>query len=128
MTKEKLERIIGGSTFVSLFFPVVFLKSNHSCGDGCFQIWYNGHLGMCIEKAIDNTCFFIAIAWWSIVIGSAIIWSKKKNSTSPFWIMAMLFTCAFGSAVLDPKKWSFVISIIPSLILIVTAKTLDTKK
>lgn len=128
MKKEKLEKIIGGVTFFSLFLPVVSLKKNHSCMiEDCFRLFYKGNIGICVEKTIDNLCMFIAIAWVFIVMGGAIIWNKNTHAICPFTIMASVIALTVYIALIDPSKWSLAISLVISFIIVVVAVVCDIK-
>ena len=124
--EKKNQSIIGISCFATIFLPLFFLKSHHNCEyDKCFRVYYDGRLGMCVEKAINDMYFFIAVFWCVIIYGSALIISKSTNSISPFVVISLVLLISIYGALIDPSKWLFVISLFPSVILFVIARRLD---
>lgn len=127
--KAKIENILGIATFISLFLPIICLKRHHNCmHDECLYIFYNGKLGMCIEDAIDDMFLIIAILWWFVVFGSAMILKNRKNALSPVVIIGLLIGQAAFGAFIDPAKWRFVIALLLSAALFITGVFIDVKK
>lgn len=112
----------------SIALPFLTVNSHHDCGyDECIHLFYKGKLGDCVESSIDLICFAIATFTFFWAIGSLIIFSKSKNAISPFIIMILVILFAVFLALIDPSKWIFVISLLPSLILITIAVHIDSK-
>lgn len=108
--------------------PLLFTKSHHDCRyNECFKIFYEGRLGICVEKAIDNACMAIAVLMYFIIYGSALVLSKNKNAFSPFVVMAMVFALVVFIAFIDPSKWKFVIAISIPMVILIGATIYDNK-
>lgn len=129
-----LGNIVGFATFISTSLPLVCLCSvpHHNCSyDGyeeCYKIFYNGKLGVCVAEAIDDMFSFLAVFWFMVAIGSAIVWRKTYYTVSPLVIMALLIGLAIWGASIDPSKWAFVIALLLSFALLTTCFIHDSKK
>lgn len=125
-SKVQIEKILGGATFVSLFLPIVFLRHHHDCMyDECLRISYNGKLGLCIENAFDDMFLIIAVLWWFVIPGCAIILNKRKNALSPYVIIGLLMVQAAFGAFVDPGKWVFVIALSLSALIFIICAFID---
>lgn len=130
MRKDKLLKVLAIALFISLLFPMFTIKSNHYCdyNEECLCIYYNGKVGDCVQTSIDGLYTGIMLIWYFAIIGGAVILNKQKNAISPFVIMGLLFGLAIWGTCIDPAKWKFVIALLPSLIIFVTAVAIDRKK
>lgn len=119
----KLDKVIGTLGivfFFSMWLSCLFIEHHHDCHeDECLRIWYEGRLGICVERAIDNMCNAISFLLPFVVCGGALVLSKNRNASSPFVVMAIVLALAVCIALIDPSKWKFVIAIsVPMLILV----------
>ena len=96
--------------------------------DECMRIFYRGKLGICVENAIDTMCLTMTIGVWFIAYGSTIVWSKQKNTVSPFVIMALIELLAVYLAFVDPSKWLFAISMLIPFVIVTIARSIDNKR
>lgn len=96
--------------------------------DECLRVFYNGKLGLCIEKVIDDMFLTIAILWWLAVCGGGIILNKRRNAVSPFVIIGLLIGQAVFGAFMDPGKWGFVIALSISAVIAITGMLFDSEK
>ncbi len=128
-TKRKLiSKILGTLTFISCVLPCITFKSHHDCTyDDCFMIFYNGHLGCCVENSIDKMFHVIVVLWWFAIMGGALILSKSKNSVSPFVFMSTLILFAVFGSLIDPAKWICTISLIVSFTLFIVSSAVDER-
>lgn len=123
-----LYKILAVAMCGTMFLPFCFLRSHHDCRyDECFRIFYNDKMGVCVENAIDNICSAISIAWWFITIGGLIVLNKNKSAVSPFVIMGLTIILAVSLSFVDPAKWVFVLSLLPSLAIMITVVIIDSR-
>lgn len=106
------EKIIGASTFFSTFLPLLLVSNNgHTCEyDNCMQIFYHGHLGICVLNAINDLCYGLSVLWFFAIVGGALVVSKDKNASSPFVFIGAMLVMSIFAALIDPSKWAFAIS------------------
>lgn len=129
MRKKKFWSIYAIFLSITLILPILVLEKHHNCEhDDCFRIYYDDRVGMCVEKALDDMYFFIAIFWASVFYGSALLLSKTPNYICPFVIILLILLLSIYGALIDPSKWLFVISLFPSTILFGVAVWLDRKQ
>jgi hypothetical protein len=128
MAKYNLQNLFGIAFFAFMALPIIAFNSHHDCHyDECFRIYYNDRVGGCVEKAIDDLYSVIIVVWWFSIYGAMIVWSKQKNAVSPFVIIGILIGLAVFGAFIAPAKWTFVIALLPSLAILVTAVVIDNK-
>lgn len=129
MKRESLVmKILGVGLLISMILPMLALNSHHDCHhDKCMCVFYNGELGVCVENAIDTACTVIAVSIYFLVIGGLIICSKIKSTISPFIILGLVIVFAVFLAFIDPAKWLFVISLLPSFTIMIIAVSIDRK-
>lgn len=129
--KEYTEKILAGILFATMFLPLIALsncKSHHNCYyDECMRVFNNDKFGVCVEKGIDDICFTIAILWNIIMIGSSMVFQIDKNAISPFVVMALFIAMSIGLSLIDPAKWMFVFSLLPSFVLYIIGVAIDSK-
>lgn len=131
MKTRRIDNMISILFLLSLFLPIIayFNCKHHDCiNDECMRIFYRGKLGICVENAIDTTCLTMAIGVWFIAYGSAIVWSKQKNTVSPIVIMALIELLAVYLAFVDPSKWLFAISMLIPFVIITIARSIDNRR
>lgn len=129
MKKSFLTKILAIVLFCSMILPMLALNSHHDCHyDECMYIFYNDKVGVCVENAIDTACFAIAVGIWFLVYGGLFICSKNKNAISPFIIIGLVIAFVVFLAFIDPAKWIFVISLLPSFSVMIIAAYIDGKK
>lgn len=129
MKKNFPMKILAIILFCSMILPMLALKSHHDCHyDDCMRVSYNDKVGVCVENAIDTACFVIAVGIWFLVYGGSLICSKNKNAISPFIIMGLVITFAIFLAFIDPAKWMFAISLLPSFSIMIIVAYIDRKK
>lgn len=122
MKFESKEKALGIAAFASLFLPLFFFRKSHNCHyDDCIRIFYDGDLGLCIKNAIDNACLVLSIIWFVLMIGGVMVKELQYIKT------AMAFLFGIFLAFLDPGKWMFVISFIPSMIMFAVCNELDKR-
>lgn len=120
LNKKKLwiNRILVFLFFASIFVPISICGNciNHHYCDGydddCMMIYYEGELGTCVYKAMDDICIIIVCILFFVMVGSAYVWEKRKEALSPFVVMGIIVLIAFQVADIDPSKWMFAISMI----------------
>lgn len=118
---------IGFLIVVSL--PIFAIKSHHNCMyDECYCIYYDGGFGVCVENAINNIYKSIAVLWYPVIMISCMVLSKYKTALSPFVVIVMLIALSIWGAFIDPAKWMFVVSLLPSTILLIVASIIDNHK
>lgn len=129
MEGKRIEKILGLCTFLSLYAPILFYRKNeHDCRyDECMMIFYKGRLGCCIQDSLNDFCLFLAVAWWFVIVGGALVISKCKNETSPFVVSAIMLACCVLCAILDPSKWPFAIASLAPVTLFVVCAIFDNK-
>ena len=114
-----IEKIIGAITFFSTFFPLLLLSNNgHTCEyDNCMQIFYHGHLGICVLNAINDLCSGLSVLWFIAIVGGALVVSKDKNASSPFVFIGAMLVMSVFAALIDPSKWALAISaLLPTIL------------
>lgn len=115
-----IEKIIGAITFFSTFLPLLLLSNNgHTCeyADNCMQIFYHGHLGICVLNAINDLCSGLSVLWFFAIVGGALEVSKDKNASSPFVFIGAMLVMSVFAALIDPSKWAFAISaLLPTIL------------
>lgn len=128
MKEERLVKVLGIIGFISLLLPFAMLKSHHNCNyDKCLRIFAEGNLGVCVKKAINDLCLAVSILWFIAVMGGSMILEKCKNSVSPFVFMVSLIALATFAAFMDPSKWTFAISLLPSFAIIIILCVIDKR-
>jgi hypothetical protein len=128
MKREQLIKALGISCFLSLFLPYTTLSIRHNCTyDKCLLIYRAGDIGECVEKSIDNLYLIISILWFITIMGGAMILQKNKNAISPFVFMVALIGASAYGASMDPSKWSFVISLLPSFVIVIILAAIDNR-
>lgn len=126
---KNVEKIIGIAAFASLFIPFVALNKHHDCRyDECMMIFADGRLGFCIESTIDSICIGIAVVWFMVITGGAMVVSKDKNAVTPFVVALLFVVAAIALACIDPSKWEFVISLIFSFVLCAISVYIDSRQ
>lgn len=126
--KERLKNIFAVLFLGSTFLPIAALKTNHDCRyDECLRILSNYKLGACVQKSIDDLYFAISVIWYFVIIASCMVLYHKKVALSPYIIMATIIAFCVWGAFLDNSKWIFVVSLLPSLVLLIIANILDNK-
>lgn len=126
MNKKQVEKTLGITTFICLLLPFFAFESHHDCMyDECYKIFYNDRFGMCIEATIDEICKTICVAWFFVFIWSALVFSNDKNAISPFVVIGILIAFSFLMAFIDPAKWCFALSLLPSVVLFAIAIVVD---
>lgn len=126
--KDKLVNILGAAVILSLLLPVIGLRFHHDCRyDECFRIFYKGRLGICVENAVDKMFRFLAVLWYCVIMGSALVLSKNRDATSPWIIIGVIIALAVFGAFIDPAKWLFVIALLPSLTLFMALVAVDSR-
>lgn len=114
--------------FISLYLPIFAVNKHHDClYDDCMKIFVDGKLGICVEKTIDNMCGVIGVGMWFSIVGGLMVISKNRNAISPYIITLLLIVFAVILAFLDPSKWLFVASLLPSFIFMVVIVVMDDK-
>lgn len=53
---------------------------------------------------------------------------KDNNTMSPLVIMGLIIVLSIYLAFVDPSKWMFALSLIPSFVLFIIIMTIDNKK
>ncbi len=116
--KERTEKVLAWCTFASLFLPMLCYHNNgHDCmWDECMKIFYEGDLGCCVLRFTNDACMVLAVAWFFVIEGGAIIVSRSRaGSLSVFVFIAVLLAFSVFLAMLDPSKWLFAIaSLVPA--------------
>lgn len=129
--KKNTEKILSGILLATIFLPLIALsncKSHHNCYyDECMRVFNNGKYGICVEKGIDDICLTIAILWYPIILGSCMVFQIDKNAISPFVVMALFIAMSIGLSLVDPAKWMFVFSLLPSFVLYIIVVAIDSK-
>lgn len=126
--EDIIMKILGIGLLISIFLPPLALNSHHDCRyDECMYVFYNGELGVCVENAIDTACIVIIVSIYFLVYGGLIICSKNKSTISPFIILGLVIVFAAFLAFIDPAKWLFVISLLPSFAIMIIAVSIDRK-
>lgn len=126
--KNKLHKVLGIALWVTQVLPCFFGTYRHDCKyDECNYVLSDFKCGMCVEKAIDGLYLTVAILWMFIIVGSCMVLSKT-NALSPFVVMAMVIGISIWGALVDPSRWYFVLSLLPSAVLLVVANVVDKKK
>lgn len=131
MKTRRIDKMISILFLSSLFLPIIVYSNceHHDCmNDECMRIFYRGKLGICVENAIDTMCLTMTIEVWFIAYGSTIVWSKQKNTVSPFVIMALIELLAVYLAFVDPSKWLFAISMLIPFVIVTIARSIDNKR
>lgn len=109
--KNKLHKVLGIALWVTMVLPCFFGTYHHNCKyDECNYILSDFKCGMCVAKAIDGLYLTIAISWVFINIGSCMVLSKA-NALSPFVVIAMTIAISIWGALVDPSRWTFVLSL-----------------
>ena len=128
MKKLSITSVLELAFLPSLCLPLIASKSPHDCRyDECYHIFYNGKFGMCVERAVDNMFFLMAILWLFTMYGALIIWNKRKDAVSPFAVTGFIIVLSVCGAIVDPSKWSFVVALIPSLGILITGFIIDSR-
>lgn len=126
---EKRTLILAIMMLISICLPYFFIDSGHDCRyDDCFRIYYNGKVGICVEKAINYLYNAIGVIWQFSIFGSLMVLDKQKNAISPFVILGLLLSLSVFGAFVDCSKWRFVLSLLPSLAIITIAVVIDSKE
>lgn len=132
MKKIRWENIIGKICFASMFFPLMIganCTHHHNCRyDECMRIFSNDHLGVCVEKAMDDLCLVISVSVFFVVIGSSLVWSKIKNAVSPIVVMGLIVAISVFMARIDPAKWAVVFSLLLPFGLIIFCNYMDIRE
>lgn len=119
-----IEKIISTITVFSTFLPTLLLSNNgHTCEyDNCMQIYYHGHLGICVLNAINDLCTVLSALWFFAIYGGALVVSKVKNAASPFVFIGAMLVISVFAALIDPSKWAFAISaLLPTILFAICA-------
>lgn len=128
MKKDSLILLLAVAILLSISLPILCFNSHHDCHyDECLRIYYNGEVGMCVEKAIDELYNAIAILWYFSILGGLMIFDKRKNVIAPFVIMGLLIGLAFGGVFVDPSKLGFVVALLPALVIFITTVLIGDK-
>ncbi len=128
--RKAIEQLVVWGTIFSCLMPLLFLSDNgHNCDcDYCMRIFDGGAFGVCIEKAINDFCFVLAIMWYFVVIGGLLIRNKFRTAVSPYVFICSLIAVSVFTALLDPSKWAFVFASLIPTAFFVTCDILDNKR
>lgn len=133
--KKRIENIVALLLFATPFLPVFSINNHHDCRteiDECLHLHYfHKHdfvYGDCVIEAVDKLYFAIAILWYMVIYGSCIVFYHNTNTISPYVVIALIIAVSVWGTFIDPAKWMFVVSLLPSLFLLIMAHILDKKK
>lgn len=126
---KTIDKILGIATYISLFVPVAMFEKHHNCDyDVCLIIHTSGGAGACIERTIDTVCGGLIVVWFIVINIGAIVLNKCNNAISPFVVAALIIIIAIVLACMDPSKWKFALSLIPSFVLLIICTCIDCKR
>ena len=131
--KISWKNFAGYCCFASIFFPIIVAANcihHHNCeyADECMRIFSNDHLGVCVEKAMDDLCLVISVSVFFVVIGSSLVWPKIKNAVSPIVVMGLIVAISVFMARIDPAKWAVVFSLLLPFGLIIFCNYMDIRE
>lgn len=132
MKKIRWENIIGKICIASMFFPLMIganCTHHHNCRyDECMYIFSNDHLGVCVEKAMDDLCSVIIFSVCFVVMGSMFVWYHDRHSASPIVVMGLIVAISVFMARIDPAKWAVVFSLLLPFGLIIFCNYMDIRE